>query len=162
MRRFLLLSAMLTGLSACASEPTVYQPAAGPGAVGYVEMPIEHDRWRVAFHGGGGAGVQQVGDMALHRAADLTLAKGYDWFRITDKRVEGAAGGPHPDVSFGFGGSNYGGYSSFGVGTGVGFQIPVGQSVTVTLEILMGSGPAPREPDVYDARDLRRSFGREA
>jgi hypothetical protein len=162
MRRLLLLSALLAGLSACASEPTVYQPAAGPGAVGYFETPIEHDRWRVAFHGGGGASVQQVGDMALHRAADLTLAKGYDWFRITERQVDGAGGGPHPDLSFGFGGANGGGYSSFGVGTGVGFEIPVGQSVTVTLEILMGHGPAPREPDAYDARDLRHTFGQQA
>ena len=37
--------------------------------------------------------------MALHRAADLTLAKGYDWFRITDKQVDGATGGLHPRTS---------------------------------------------------------------
>jgi hypothetical protein len=131
--------------------------------MGYAEAPIEHDRWRVTFHGGGGADARQVGDLALRRAAELTLAKGYDWFRIADRQVEGApGGGVRPDVSVGIGGADFGGgRGGIGAGGGVGFSFPAGggAAVTVTLEILMGHGPAPREPDAYDAREVRHSFG---
>ena len=34
-----------------------------------------------------------------------------------------------------------------------------GAAATVTLEVLMGRGPAPREPDAYDAREVRKRFG---
>jgi len=151
----------LLGLAACASTPTIYQPAPGPGAIGYAESPIEHDRWRVSFHGGSGASIQRVGDLAIRRAAELTLAKGYDWFRVTDRQTEGAPAGVRPDVSFGIGGADFGGgRSTFGAGGGVGFNFASGdEAVTVTLEILMGRGAAPREPDAYDAREVRHSFG---
>jgi hypothetical protein len=160
MKRPLLLCLALIALGGCVSTPTIYQPAATPGAMGYAETPIEHDRWRVSFHGGSGANLQQVYDLALQRAAELTLDKGYDWFRVSDRHAEGQGGGVRPDVSLGFGGADFGGHSAFGTGVGLGFDFNTGQAVTVTLEILMGHGPAPREPDAYDAHDLRRSFGR--
>ena len=168
MRLSLILSLALLGLAACASTQTAYQPAAGPDAVGYAETPIEHDRWRVTFHGGGGADANRVGDLAIRRAADLTLAKGYDWFRVVERHADGARrGGVRPDVSVGVGGADIGGGrgAGFSVGGGVGFSFPVGgdgQDVTVTLEVLMGHGGAPREPDAYDARDVRHSFGPQA
>ena len=170
MRLSLILSLALLGLAACASTQTAYQPAAGPDAVGYAETPIEHDRWRVTFHGGGGVDANRVGDLAIRRAADLTLAKGYDWFRVVERHVDGARrGGVRPDVSVGVGvgGADIGGGrgAGFSVGGGVGFSFPVGgdgQDVTVTLEVLMSHGGAPREPDAYDARDVRHSFGPQA
>lgn len=150
----------LLALGACASTPTVYQAAAEPGAVGYSESPIESDRWRVSFHGGSGASVQQVDDLALQRAADLTLSKGYDWFRVVQRDVAGSEGGAKPRVSLGFGGADFGGGGFGGVGAGVGFDVGgSGHAVTVTMEILMGRGPTPRDPDVYDARAVRRSLG---
>jgi hypothetical protein len=160
MRTALLLSLALLGLAACASKPTVYQPAAGPTAVGYAETPIERDRWRISFRGGTGAGAQRVGDLAMQRAADLTLAKGYDWFRVTDRETEGQGAGVRPSLSFGLGGSDFYGRSAVGAGGGIGLDFTnLGQSITVTVEVLMGRGPAPREPDAYDAREVRRSFG---
>ncbi len=82
--RLLSIVAVLS-LAACATTPTVYQPATGPGVLGYVETPIEHDRWRVSFRGAGGTDIGRVGDLALRRAAELTLAKGYDWFRVVGR-----------------------------------------------------------------------------
>jgi hypothetical protein len=163
MRLRLLLPAALIGLAACATTPTVYQPATGPRAVGYAEAPIERDRWRVSFRGGPGADARRVGDLALRRAAELTLAKGYDWFRITERDVEGAPGGLRPDVSLGFGGGDIGGgRTAVGGAAGIGFNFSGGgEAVTVTLEVLMGRGEAPREPDAYDARAVRHSFGPE-
>lgn len=164
MKSAIALFLAVLGLAACATAPTVYQPAAAPGAVGYVETPIEHDRWRISFRGGDGADARQVGDLALRRAAELTLAKGYDWFRVTDRSVDGAPGGVHPDVSIGIGGADFGGgRGGIGAGGGLGFTFGGGgQAVTVTLEVLMAHGPAPREPDAYDARDVRHGFGPEA
>ena len=155
MRLRLLLCLAAFGLTACATTPTVYQPASTPDAVGYAETPIEHDRWRVSFRGGDGAGARQVDDLAIRRAAELTLAKGYDWFRIADRQVEGAPGGGlRPDVSVGIGGADFGG--------GIGLSFPAGgRAVTVTLEILMAHGAAPGEPDAYDAREVRHSVGPE-
>jgi hypothetical protein len=167
MRLSLVLSLALLGLAACASTQTVYQPAVGSDAVGYAETPIEHDRWRVTFHGGG-ADANRVGDLAIRRAAELTLTKGYDWFRVVDRHVDGAPlGGVRPDVSVGVGGADFNGGrgAGFSAGGGIGFSFPVGrdgEAVTVTLEVLMGHGGAPRDPDAYDARDVRRSFGPQA
>jgi hypothetical protein len=164
MRPRLFLFLALLGLGACASTPTVYQPAARPGAVGYAETAIERDRWRVSFHGGGGASVQRVGDLAMQRAADLTLAKGYDWFRVTERQVEGGPRGVHPSLSLGLGGADFGnGRTAMGAAGGVGLDFTgLGQGVTVTLEILMGHGEAPREADAYDARQVRHGFGPQA
>ncbi len=161
MKPSLVFCLALLGLAACASAPTVYQPAPAPGAMGYAESPIERDRWRVSFHGANGASAQRVGDLALRRAAELTLAQGYDWFRVVDRDIEGSPRGMRPDVSFGGGGADFGGgHSAFGAGGGIGFNFAGGdEAVTVHLEILMGRGAAPREPDAYDAREVRHGFG---
>jgi hypothetical protein len=159
MRRFLTLATATLALSACAT-PTVYQPAASARAVGFAETRIEADRYRVSFRGGGGAPVAQVQDYALLRAAELAIANGYDWFRVTDRFVEqvGGGSGGGPRVSLGGGSSSFGRRSSVGLGAGVGFDLSGGPQLAATLEILLGRGPAPRERDVYDARDVQRSI----
>jgi hypothetical protein len=160
--RLLSLLALLT-LVDCATAPTLYQAASAPGAVGYWETPIESDRWRVSFHGGGGANLQQVGDLAMQRAADLTLDKGYDWFRVTEREVDGSEGGARPRVSFGFDSANEGSGAVGAIGVGAGFDLGgSARSLTVTVEVLMGHGPAPRDRDVYDAHAVRRSLGAQA
>jgi hypothetical protein len=159
-RARLLLFLGLLALGGCATTPTVYRAASAPGAVGYSESPIENDRWRVSFRGGDGASTQQVGDLALQRAADLTLGKGYDWFRVVQRDVEGLRYGAKPSFYLAFGGADFGGGGFGGVGAGVGFDVGgSSRSVTVTLEVLMGHGPAPQDPDAYDAHAVRRSLG---
>jgi hypothetical protein len=34
-----------------------------------------------------------------------------------------------------------------------------GPALAQTIEVLMGKGPPPRDPDVYVAREVRRSVG---
>lgn len=94
-------------LSACATAPTVYQPAAGPKSVGFSELKIEAGRYRITFHGGAGGPAEQVSDYALLRAADLALADGYDWFRVTDRYMrQDSTGGSR--LSVGVGGGDFG------------------------------------------------------
>lgn len=155
-----LFSVMVAALSlaACATAPTLYQPAAGPSAVGYREYRIEPGRYRVTFQGGPGAPPAQVQDYALLRAADLTLAEGYDWFRVADRFMEGRTD-RSPRVGVGVGGGDYGRRSGVSVGVGTSFNLGGGASVISTIEVVMGRGAPPRDADVYDARALRNTLG---
>src|SRR6516164_7347777 len=92
MKRLLPAAFAALALAAC-TTPTVYQPASGPDAVGFSEYRIEPGRYRVFFHGGSGAPPERVMDLALLRAAELTLAGGYDWFRVSDRMVRAVGGG---------------------------------------------------------------------
>lgn len=144
-------------LAACATQPTVYQPAAGPSAVGYSEYRIEPGRYRVTFQGGPGASPQYVSDLALLRAADLAVAEGYDWFQVTDRFMQGR-GDSGPRLGVGVGGADFGRHSSVGLGLGTSFNLGGGPSVATTLEVLMGRGPRPPGLNTYDAQALRRNL----
>ena len=56
-----ILTSVLVALSlgACAT-PTVFAPAARPGASGFAETRIETDRWRITFRGGSDASRERV------------------------------------------------------------------------------------------------------
>jgi hypothetical protein len=159
MPRLFLIAAAALSLVACATAPTLYQPAASPQAVGYREYRIEPGRYRVTFQGGPGAPPQQVQDYALLRAADLALADGYDWFRVSDRFMEGRPD-RGPQVSLGVGGGSFGRRTGVGVGVGLGsINLGPGPSVAATVEVVMGRGERPRGADIYDARALRRTLG---
>jgi len=156
---FAVLSLAGAALGACATEPTLYRPAAAPHGVGYSEYRIEPGRYRVTFQGGPGAPPQYVSDLALLRAADLALADGYDWFRVSDRFMSGRPDNG-PQVSFGLGGASFGRHTGFGVGVGSApISLGGGPSVAETIEVVMGKGPPPRDADVYDARELQRTLG---
>lgn len=151
----LLAAASLAG---CATTPTLYQPAARADAVGFSEYRIEPGRYRVTFRGGPGAPIQQVGDYALLRAADLALAQGYDWFRVADRVTEGRPDNG-PRIGVGVGGADFGRRGGFGLNTGTSFSLGGGPAVVQTIEVVMGKGERPRGADVYDARALRENLG---
>lgn len=163
MKRLILPALAALSLAACATAPTVYQAATGPNAVGYSEYRIEPDRYRITFRGGPGAPPEQVSDYALRRAADLALANGYDWFRVSDRFIRQAAGDNGPRIGLGVGGGSgsYGwhGGSSLGVGLGTSFNLGGGPSLAATIEVMFGKGAKPDGQDVYDARAIRRSLG---
>lgn len=148
-------------LAACATPPTFYGPASGPDGVGWSEYRIEPGRFRVTFRGGPGAPMQQVADYALLRAADLTLAEGYDWFRVAD-RIVTQGGDSGARVSLGVGSGSYGRHGGVSLGVGRSFDLSGGPALVQTLEIVMGRGAAPRDSDVYDARELRRNLAARA
>jgi len=155
MRRalFILFAAML---AACVSTPA-YVPAPGPAETGYSETQIENNRYFVTYRSRNGADVKLIEDYALLRAADITLANGREWF-IVDRRTTDAprTGESGPSIGVGVGGGNYG--RSSGVGVGVGFNIPLGgggaRASAATLEIRLGDGVKPDDPNAYDARSV--------
>jgi len=157
-RLFLPLIASLA-VAGCATTPTVYQAAAGPQGVGWSDMRIEADRYRVTFQGGPGAPPEQVSDYALLHAADLAIAQGYDWFRVTQRSMRPHGRDSGSRLSIGTGSTSYGRHSAVGVGIGTSFDLGGGPSLAQTMEILLGKGPAPRDPDVYVAQEVRRTIG---
>lgn len=158
MNRLILATLAALSLAACATMPTLYQPAAGPQAVGYSDYRIEPGRYRITFRGGPGAPPEQVTDYALLRAADIALAEGYDWFRVSDRFLQGQPD-RGPRLGVGVGGGDYGYRSGVSLGVGTTFNLGGGPSVASTIEVMMGRGERPRGGDVYDARALRRSLG---
>ena len=163
MKRLIFPVLAALSLAACETpQPMAYQPIAGPQAVGFYEQRIEPGRYRINFHGAPGAPRAQVEDYALRRAADLAVADGYDWFRVYDRAVMFDRGGEGPHVGLSVGGMSFGHNSAVGGGVGTGFNLGPGPSMTATLEVIMGKGPKPSGPDVYDARGVQRSIGAQA
>lgn len=154
MIRTALIAAAALSLAACASlQP--YGPAMSDSGQGYTEQRIEANRYRITYRGVGAPG--PVADLALRRAAELSLANGYDWFEVTQRWIDGrpdSAGGVRPSVSIGAGSSRYGGYSSSGVGVGVGLNFSGPAPTATVLEIIMGNGARPDRTTVYGARDV--------
>lgn len=145
-------------LSACAT-PAVYGPARSESGTGFLEQRIESDRWRVSFRGSGADPQARVADLALLRAAELTLQSGYDWFRVENRYTEARGGGARSGLSIG-GGSGSFGRSSYG-GVGVGVGIPLGgqgPALTETVEFRLGRGARPADRDVYDAREVQNAI----
>lgn len=166
MRRpvLLLLAASVLALSACASLAP-YGPAVSPSSQGYVEQRIESDRFRITYRGVGASG--PVADLALLRAAELTIETGHDWFEVTQRYIDGrpdSAGGFRPSVGIGAGtshyGGRYGGFSSSGVGVGIGLNFSGPSPTSTVLEIRLGRGPQPDRSEVYDAREVQSALGR--
>lgn len=158
-KQVLTVAATCAALAACATPaPTLYAPAHGPQAVGFSEFRLEPGRYRITFRGGPGAPPAQVEDYALLRAADLALADGYDWFRVYDRRLEGEPSNG-PRLSLGVGGASFGGHSAVGLGVSKGFDLGGGPQLAQTIEVIMGKGEPPRDPQVYVARDVRRTIG---
>ena len=152
MPRSLLLILAAAMLTACATTPTVYGPSNG-GNRGYSERQIENDRFRVQFSAGADMTIEMTEDMALRRAAELTLEQGGDWFLIVDSNREGNDRNP---VRVGGGVGHTTGsrrYSGTSVGLGITFDAGAGEK-RATLEILVRSGEMPDDPDAYDARSV--------
>ena len=152
---FGLIAASALALSACASLAP-YGPQQSARGQGFSEQQIETNRFRVTYNGVGAPG--PVADRALFRAAQLTVDQGYDWFEVTQRWIDGrpdSAGGVRPSVSIGAGSGRYGGWSTSGVGVGLGFDLSGPQPTSTTLEIVMGRGAKPDRPEAYDARRVQ-------
>jgi hypothetical protein len=155
MQKPVLAALLALGLVACASPPTPFEPAQGPKQLGYSELKIETNRYRVVYRGTDHPGAPAE-DLALLHAADLTLAQGYDWFRVTSRSDTRQQNGP--TLSLGGGGTEFGRHSAVGVGVGTSFDLGGAPLRSVTLEVVMEKGAPPHQPDAYDAHDAAKTI----
>jgi len=129
----------------------------GPPPVGASVQDIEPGRFRVTFRGVSRASQAEVRDRALLRAANLTLERGYDWFRIVDG-FDDLAPPTSPRITLGLGTSSYGRRSGVDVGGATSFG---GEGTFVsTIEVIAGRGQRPADsPEIYDARAVSSTLG---
>lgn len=162
--------ALSLGLAACQSV-TPYQPLQ-PGTKvsgGYTDQKLDSDHFTVTFKGNTDTPRATVESYLLYRAAEITVAQGYDWFetvaRSTDRTQSTwvdpfygpgyAWGGFRPYWAFYGPGWGWGGWGPYG-----GYDITTVQQYSATAEIALRHGPKP--PGYargLDAREVLTNLG---
>jgi len=151
-------------LSAC-GQSTPYQPVDG-GRYGFEEQRIESDRWLVTFTGNSLTERETVETYLLYRAAELTLEQGHDHFTVVrretdeDSRLVGSRPSYYDrfHVRYRYFHPSYGWY---------GWRDPFWDDVSLRevnryeaiAEIVAGRGPAPDDPDSFNAREVVDNLG---
>lgn len=174
--------ALAAGLAGCTTA-TPYQPNIRGQAVsgGYSEMRIENDRWKVNFEGNSLTSRETVEGYLLYRAAELTLAQGFDWFETVDRetnRDRRTYIEPDPFYHPWYGpsymhwrpywryyGAPYGGWRTWDPFWGDPFwadrvDVRTVEKFDATAEIIMRRGPKPAsDPRAFDARAVIDNLG---
>lgn len=77
------------GLAGCETA-TPYQPLAKGSATagGFTDQQIDADHFRITFDGNSLTSRETVETYLLYRAAELTVAKGFDWFEMVDRHTD--------------------------------------------------------------------------
>jgi hypothetical protein len=159
LREALAAAAIATlGLAACETAPTPYQPASA-SALGYSEMRIENDRYRINFKGNSSTDRDVVETYMLYRAAELTLQNGFDTFTVahreTDKDVRIRSYGGYYGAHWGYPYYWRGGWwDPYWGGWGGGPSYSTSTSYEGNIEIVMGRGPKDDDPNTFDAREV--------
>ena len=154
--------------SAC-TTPTPYQPlpSAGSERGGYSDQRLEENRFRVTFTGNSMTSRETVETYLLYRAAELTIANGYDWFVMADRATERHSQ-TYLDRPFGPGPWGYWGPSWRYYGRGFGWRswdpfwgdpfwgdrvdVRTVDRFEAAAEIVMGKGAKPNnDPRIFDA-----------
>lgn len=143
------------GLAAC-GLPTPYQPAVD--GHGYAELQLEDDRFRVTFSGNRLTAREAVENYLLYRAAEITVARGFDHFVIADWQIERSTTYFSTMIGIG-GGLGYGRYDVLGDPFG-GFTPstarPVDRYTGYANIVLRPGAKPPGQAEAYDARAVLR------
>ena len=165
------------GLTACETA-TPYQPLQHGSQVsgGFSDQRIDADHYRVTFKGNDLTSRQTVESYLLYRAAELTVAQGYDWFETIDRHTDRDRRtyvDPDPFYGPGYRWGYFRPYWSF-YGRGYGWRTwgpfwgdPFFGDTTQTVEqfeasaeIAMSHGPKPQgDPKALDAREVMTNLG---
>ncbi len=182
MRKLLIagLLAVTAGLAGCTTA-TPYQPDLRGSQVsgGFSETRVTNDRFRVQFRGNTLTSRDTVERYLLYRAAELTLAQGYDWFEIDDRRTDRTQRtyvdppmGPRFGYGFGYGmwqpswryyGAGFG-WRSWNPYFGDPFfadrmDIRTVQQFEAGAEIILHRGPTPEgSARAFDARQVKQNL----
>ncbi|MBI2262738.1 MAG: hypothetical protein HYU62_13865 [Caulobacterales bacterium] len=160
-----------SALAGCSTAPTPYRPVgvrSGVAADGYREVRLEPGRWRVVFEGNIVTSRETVETYMLYRAAELTLAEGYDWFVAVSRDTEAhdtlsvrppsptwdPYWSPHWRVTRG------GVWRTWPRESAVPPPAEVSKvtAYEAMAEIVMGRGPRPADPQAYDASGVARTL----
>lgn len=180
-RNLLVLMGVALALSACATA-TPYQAKEKGSAVagGFSETRIETDRYRVSFAGNSVTSRETVEGYLLYRAAELTVAQGYDVFQVVDRHTDkDSRSYVRPDPLFSpWYGPAYGywrpswryygpayGWRSWDPLMGGPFwsdqyDVRTIDRYEASAEIVMSKGPKPAgDPAAFDAREVMANLG---
>jgi hypothetical protein len=143
-------------LAGCAAAPTPYQQQNQEGQ-GYREQRIEANRFRVSFSGNTFTSRETVENYLIYRAAELTIANGYDWFVLAGKETEAHTRYDQMVTNMGFGpyfAWDYWPRNSVAVST----AIPVTDYQAYGyVTMFKGTKPAT-DPTAFDARAVEQSL----
>ena len=174
-RTAIVVAATLLALAAC-TTPTPYQPLAGGTAIsgGYSDQVLDETHFRVSFRGNDVTSREQVETYLLYRAAELTSAKGFDWFEMVDRHTRNTGEtyidsyGPwgygywRPSWRFGRRGVWYGGWYGdpfWGPWGPYDASIDTIERFDASAEVVVGRGPKPaNDPRAFDARQVMQNL----
>jgi hypothetical protein len=148
--------------AACATGPE-FHPL--KGGVGYSDTQLQMNRFSVSFAGDSSTARDKVDQYLLYRAAQLTLANGYDYFTVMDKQTDRST----EYQSYGFGSRWVGpgwyrpGWRSSWWGIDPVFDdlstVPSNRfNATATITMHKGVAP-PGKASAYDAQQLVTRLG---
>ena len=168
-------------LSACETA-TPYQPLShaskAPG--GFTDQKLDADHYRVSFQGNTLTSRATVETYLLYRAAELTVAQGYDWFETVDRHTQGETrtystpspfyggfGYWHPYWRYyggfgGYGGRGWRGWDPFWGDPfwGDSLDVQTVEKFETTAEIVVHHGPKPAgEAKAFDAHEVISNLG---
>jgi hypothetical protein len=153
--RLIGLILLTASLSACGTA-TPYQPVLD--GYGYAEQAIEGNRYRVSFTGNSLTPRDAVENYLLYRAAEVTLARGFDYFIVVDKGTERAT--TYYSTVTGVGGGLYRDRYSQDVGIiGSSTARPTNSYAAFANIILRKGKKDPTNTKAYDARDVLKRLG---
>lgn len=176
-----LLGASTLMVAGCATE-TTYRPATGSDfyRTGYSDQQLEPGRFIVSFAGNTVTSRDTVERYLLFRAAELTLANGYDYFVMADRDTQLRSRTYSTPGAFGPGFGGWGGgwwgpswrYYGRGFGWrswdpfwgdpffGNNMDINTIDRYEATAEVVMRKGPIPRDNlRAFDARAIVSTIG---
>ncbi|WP_395647703.1 CC0125/CC1285 family lipoprotein [Terricaulis sp.] len=142
MRKMMLL-ALVAGLmtAACATQAPQYQARAAGERYGYAEQQVEPNRVRISYNGNTLTPRETVETYLLYRAAETTLARGYDSFLIVAHDVQDN--------------TSYEGVGAVRPGIGGVRRIT---SHNALADIVMFEGHPPGNANLYDAHAVQQSL----
>ena len=144
---------------------------------GFTDQRLDDTHARVTFQGNSMTSRERVENYLLYRAAELTVAQGYDWFEMVDSHtgdhqstyVEpgpaygGFYGGGYWRPSWRFhGGFGWRGWDPYWGGPfwADNFDVETVDRYEANAEIAMGHGPKPADDrKVFDARAVMANLG---
>ena len=111
MKRLIAALTLGLALAACSSGPTRYIPALDGDDMGYREQRIEEQRYRVSFRANPDLKAAEAEEMAMRRAAELTIQNSYQWFHVVSRMTDVAGGSRSsggPTIGLGGSSGSYG------------------------------------------------------